>query len=176
MFIDTLTLSIGGVAGLSLACTVACGVLVLSVKQRLTAVESQGGPGGNDCADDYESLAARVSSIQNSITVLQSGMAGLQDTVTATKLLDEDREDGFALQRSLNEPERHKPSFKAEWETTTPVNLNRRGQIIRMHRRGESIAAIALTVGISQGEVKLTLRMQELHSERPDKEISLDRL
>jgi DNA-binding NarL/FixJ family response regulator len=39
---------------------------------------------------------------------------------------------------------------------------NRRSQILRLHRSGESIASIASALGISQGEVKLMVKVQEL--------------
>jgi hypothetical protein len=41
-------------------------------------------------------------------------------------------------------------------------NLNRRGQILRLHRRGESVAEIASALKVSSGEVKLVLKIQEL--------------
>ncbi len=41
-------------------------------------------------------------------------------------------------------------------------NLNRRGQILRLHRRGESVSEIASALKISSGEVKLVLKVQEL--------------
>jgi len=41
-------------------------------------------------------------------------------------------------------------------------NLNRRGQILRLHRRGESVAEIASALKVSSGEVKLVLKVQEL--------------
>lgn len=38
-------------------------------------------------------------------------------------------------------------------------------QVLRLHRSGESNAAIASTLGISQGEVKLMVKVQELLAE-----------
>lgn len=52
-------------------------------------------------------------------------------------------------------------------------NLNRRGQILRLHRRGESVAEIASALKISSGEVKLVLKVQELSSAAKDSENSL---
>ncbi len=48
---------------------------------------------------------------------------------------------------------------------TAPANVNRRGQIMRLHRSGESISSIASALGVSQGEVKLMVKVQELLSE-----------
>jgi hypothetical protein len=57
---------------------------------------------------------------------------------------------------------------KSQAVTWTPeagsFNLNRRGQILRLHRRGESVAEIASALKISSGEVKLVLKVQELSS------------
>ncbi len=47
----------------------------------------------------------------------------------------------------------------------TPANANRRGQVMRLHRSGESISSIASALGISQGEVKLMVKVQELLSD-----------
>lgn len=57
---------------------------------------------------------------------------------------------------------------KSQMVSWTPeagsFNLNRRGQILRLHRRGESVAEIASALKISSGEVKLVLKVQELSS------------
>ncbi len=51
----------------------------------------------------------------------------------------------------------------AEWFSEAgPVNLNRRGQVLRLHRRGESAGQIASVLGLSQGEVKLFVKVHEL--------------
>lgn len=184
MFTDLSTLLCGGVAVLSAAASSFCAVQCIALKKRLQAVETRGANGGDEFSGDYQALAGRVASMQNSIGLLQSGMAEAQAQLheaissfsarleTARPVSD----NPFAETPRATEGERRKPKFKAEWETVTPLNLNRRGQMLRMHRRGETIPAIASALGISQGEVKLTLRMQELHSDRPEKENSLDRL
>ena len=180
MFIDFSLLIFGGVAALSLASTAACATQCLSLKKRLQAVESRGPSGEEDFSGDYQALASRVSSIQNSVAVLQSSIAELQESVSTFNARPESARP--ANDNLLAEPsrpagsDRRKSRFKAEWDVNTPINLNPRGQMLRMHRRGETVPAIASALGISQGEVKLTLRMQELHSDRPEKENSLDRL
>lgn len=51
----------------------------------------------------------------------------------------------------------------AEWFSEAgPVNLNRRGQVLRLHRRGESAGQIASVLGLSQGEVKLIVKVHDL--------------
>ena len=56
----------------------------------------------------------------------------------------------------------------------TPANANRRGQVMRLHRSGESISSIASALGISQGEVKLMVKVQELLSDNGSVERSSD--
>lgn len=42
------------------------------------------------------------------------------------------------------------------------VHLNRRGQVLKLHRGGHPVWEIASNLGISQGEVRLTLKLQGL--------------
>ena len=42
------------------------------------------------------------------------------------------------------------------------LNLNRRGQVLRLHRRGESVPGIASALRMGQGEVKLMIKVYEL--------------
>jgi DNA-binding NarL/FixJ family response regulator len=48
----------------------------------------------------------------------------------------------------------------ADW-TPQAVNLNRRGQILRLHGKGRSAAEIASDLQISQGEVELLLKVHD---------------
>jgi len=51
----------------------------------------------------------------------------------------------------------------AEWSSELgSVNLNRRGQVLRLYRRGEPSAQIASALGLSQGEVMLIIKVHEL--------------
>ena len=43
-----------------------------------------------------------------------------------------------------------------------PINLNRRGQVLRLLQRGDQASEIASTLGISQGEVLLMLKVHQL--------------
>jgi hypothetical protein len=42
------------------------------------------------------------------------------------------------------------------------INLNKRTQALRMHRRGEAVPTIAAALAIPEEEVKLLLKVQEL--------------
>jgi hypothetical protein len=52
---------------------------------------------------------------------------------------------------------------------TSPIQLNRRGQILRLAGKGRSIAEIAVDLGVSQGEVELLLKVHEMGESFPAK-------
>jgi hypothetical protein len=47
------------------------------------------------------------------------------------------------------------------------LNLNRRGQILRLHGKGRNTAEIAADLQISQGEVELLLKVQDWSATTP---------
>ncbi|HZQ54351.1 MAG TPA: hypothetical protein VFB14_19270 [Bryobacteraceae bacterium] len=51
-----------------------------------------------------------------------------------------------------------------------PINLNRRGQVLRLLQRGDQASEIASTLGISQGEVLLMLKVHQLSHQNRDRE------
>ena len=55
---------------------------------------------------------------------------------------------------------------------TSSLNLNSRGQVLRLHRKGDSPSQIASALGLSQGEVRLTLKMHDMVLEKPSRETS----
>jgi DNA-binding NarL/FixJ family response regulator len=56
----------------------------------------------------------------------------------------------------------------AEWVSQAQsLNLNRRGQVLRLHRRGESAAEIASSLRMGQGEVKLIIKVYEISRATP---------
>jgi DNA-binding NarL/FixJ family response regulator len=52
------------------------------------------------------------------------------------------------------------PVSSHDW-TSQSLNLNRRGQILRLHGKGRSTAEIASDLEISQGEVELLLKVHD---------------
>ena len=48
------------------------------------------------------------------------------------------------------------------------LNLNRRGQVIRLHRRGDSPSSIASALRLAPGEVKLIIKVFELGRKNSD--------
>jgi DNA-binding NarL/FixJ family response regulator len=66
-------------------------------------------------------------------------------------------------QQRLDELERRQVPVVEGFAVPASVHLNRRGQVGQLHRRGESARNIASTLGISQGEVKLMIKLQDLN-------------
>jgi DNA-binding NarL/FixJ family response regulator len=54
-----------------------------------------------------------------------------------------------------------------EWTPPQAVNLNRRGQILRLYEKGRSIADIASDLQISQGEVELLVKVHDWSATSP---------
>jgi ATP/maltotriose-dependent transcriptional regulator MalT len=80
-----------------------------------------------------------------------------------TTKLDELQREFKELQARFSEVEQQRAAPVAEWfSDPASVNLNRRGQVLRLYRRGESANEIASSLGVSQGEVKLIIRMHEI--------------
>ncbi len=56
----------------------------------------------------------------------------------------------------------------AEWVSQAQsLNLNRRGQVLRLHKRGESAAEIASSLRMGHGEVKLMIKVYEISRGAP---------
>ena len=172
-----------GLGGFTAAAAAGCASHAFWLKKqlgtRLTALELRPEAAPGDSLEDVRALAARVSSMQSSISVLQSGMAAMQTGLASMNSREDHgrpETDPLPAGKSGIDSDRRKPRFQTEWNSIAPLNSNnRRGQMLRMHRRGESVPAIASALGISQGEVKLTVRLQELSSEMPEEENSQDR-
>ena len=67
------------------------------------------------------------------------------------------------LRLRLEEAEQRKSPL-SDWTAAEPssLNLNRRGQVLRLYRRGDSVAHIASALGLSTGEVALIVKVQEM--------------
>jgi DNA-binding NarL/FixJ family response regulator len=63
--------------------------------------------------------------------------------------------------RLVNREEASPPA--SIWATAgAPVNLNRRGQILRLSRKGKTVAEISQDLNVAQGEVELLLKVHDL--------------
>jgi uncharacterized membrane-anchored protein YhcB (DUF1043 family) len=69
--------------------------------------------------------------------------------------------------RLLNYEERTQPAASIWPSSGLPMNLNRRGQILRLSRKGKSVAEIASDLHVAQGEVELLLKVHDLSQKNP---------
>jgi hypothetical protein len=88
-----------------------------------------------DSARDFESLELRVAHL----------MAGMDD-----------------LRERLGEREDGRPAPAGWAPEGAGVNWNRRGQVLRLRRRGRTVEEIAATLKMPRGEVELMVKVYEL--------------
>ena len=67
------------------------------------------------------------------------------------------------MQASLRELEAVKAGFVNRIPDGAGINMNRQGQVLRLHRRGESVAGIASALRLAAGEIALTLKVHALN-------------
>jgi hypothetical protein len=74
----------------------------------------------------------------------------------------------LALENRLANLDRSKDEH-AEWiSQAESLNLNRRGQVLRLHRRGESVPDIASALHLRPGEVSLMIKVYEIGRDSSD--------
>lgn len=111
-------------------------------------------------------------SLRKELETLRDKMARTGDLAEQLKQLQNQLEQ---LQSQVAEVEQRRMPA-ADWSAEpASVNLNRRGQVIRLHRRGESSSQIASALGLSQGEVRLIVKVHELRRSAPQTEKSGER-
>lgn len=102
---------------------------------------------GHD-ASTANALAEKITEIQKQVEQIRSQVAELE--------------------------QRRSPA--ADWSAEpASVNLNRRGQVLRLHRKGEPSSQIASALGMSQAEVRLIVKVHELTRPSPETEKSGER-
>jgi hypothetical protein len=89
------------------------------------------------------------------------------------------REERERLERHLAEVVEAAERWRAEREETVrpspvpaagqPLNLNKRGQVLRMRRRGENPETIAAALSIPRNEVDLLLKVHQMSIEQVEK-------
>jgi len=89
------------------------------------------------------------------------------------------REDRKEFERHLAEIREAAERWRAEREEVArpspvpaagqPLNLNKRGQVLRMRRRGENPETIAAALSIPQNEVDLLLKVHQMSLEQVEK-------
>ena len=66
------------------------------------------------------------------------------------------------LESDLREVERQTGMLVAPAPARSGLNLSKRTQVLRMHRAGESSAAIATSLGLPRGEVELLIKVHSM--------------
>ena len=112
----------------------ACAFLISGLKKQV-----------RDLAHEIEGSRAATDSISKAVAVLDQFSPKL-------------------VEARLTEIENRKPVVLPEPSSPAFVGTSRRGQGLRLARSGETPAHIAETLGVSQGEVNLTLKLQDLFS------------
>jgi hypothetical protein len=102
----------------------------------------------------------------------QSSLLSLRDATSESETI-ELKSQIEQLRVRLEEVEQRKQPL-SDWTAAEPssLNLNRRGQVLRLYRRGDSVAHIASTLGLSTGEVALIVKVQEMTPPGRGQEIS----
>jgi hypothetical protein len=77
------------------------------------------------------------------------------------------------LRCRLNEWEGGRNTASAWLPEAAAVNLNRRGQILRLHRRGKSVSEIASALHVSQGEIELLVKVHDISQNPSQPRVSL---
>lgn len=67
-----------------------------------------------------------------------------------------------ALEARLNSLDQSRKEHSEWLSQAEGLNLNRRGQVLRLHRRGDSASDIASALRMGKGEVQLMIKVYEL--------------
>lgn len=68
------------------------------------------------------------------------------------------------FQSRVDELESRRP-LETPKRSSAPPRSNRRREVAKLYQNGDSLVGIASALGVSQGEVKLTLKLQEMFGE-----------
>ncbi len=80
-----------------------------------------------------------------------------QLTAEIAQLRSELKERVEVVERSKS-PEYSLPSY--------PINLNKRGQILQLHRKGNPVSSIASVLHVAQAEVRLVIKVHQMSKSR----------
>ena len=137
------------VAGILLLVCVVFAILFLMLRSRIQRVAAQvrsRDKAATNLASELEAQALLVRQMSMDLEELRRQLAHHQEPV--------------------------QPSVPLWASPDLPVNLNRRGQILRLSRKGKSVAEIAHDLNVAQGEVELLLKVHDLSSGMSESENS----
>jgi len=122
-------------------------------------------------AGGFAYLRSNIRSVAAQISRRDRSAAAIASELEAQALLVRQMSiDLEGLRKRLSEQMEAAQPAVPFWASDMPVNLNRRGQIIRLSRKGKSIAEIASDLNVAQGEVELLLKVHDLSQKTPNKE------
>jgi hypothetical protein len=103
----------------------------------------------------YKKLRAEVNALQPRLSEAETLIQDLKPLAA--------RADALEMQlKEVQGQNKKQTDWLSEAES---LNLNHRGQVIRLHRRGDSIADIASALHMGQGEVLLITKIYEISQE-----------
>jgi hypothetical protein len=90
------------------------------------------------------------------------GLAGARDFESLEATVARMAAEMDELRERLGERHRDPPAPVGWAQEVAGVNLNRRGQVLRLRRRGRTVEEIASTLQMPRGEVELMVKVHEL--------------
>jgi hypothetical protein len=118
------------------------------------------------------SLRSRLLAFSGNVDRCEKTVSNLSAELEAQALLA--RQMSMDLEEMRKRLLSHEEAGQADspvWSFASgPLNLNRRGQILRLSRKGKSVAEIAQDLNVAQGEVELLLKVHDLSQKTPRQE------
>jgi hypothetical protein len=112
----------------------------------------------------FQTIHLQINGSDRNTAQLAALAAELEAQALLVRQLSSDLEE---LRKRVDEQNGPNPASLPFWSSAeTPVNLNRRGQIIRLSRKGKSIPEIAQDLNVAQGEVELLLKVHDLSQKK----------
>jgi DNA-binding NarL/FixJ family response regulator len=116
-------------------------------------------------------VSQQVSKVRVQLANRDSALSNLAAELEAQALLARQMSlDLDELRKRLTNQEEVTPPLSIWSSPGAPVNLNRRGQILRLSRKGKTVAEIAQDLNVAQGEVELLLKVHDLNQKDPAEE------
>jgi hypothetical protein len=112
----------------------------------------------------FLALRRRVKQLTSELASRSASLSNFGAELEAQALLARQMsKDLEELRRRVINHDEISQSASSVWQSAgLPVNLNRRGQILRLFRKGKSVAEIASDLRVAQGEVELLLKVHDL--------------
>jgi hypothetical protein len=106
------------------------------------------------CLPGWLCLRLRAALRQLAISILSQEQLSQEAKILNTRVA--------ALEARLNSLDQSRKGHSEWLSQAESLNLNRRGQVLRLHRRGDSASDIASALRMGKGEVQLMIKVYEL--------------